>query len=206
MNITRISRRSVLTASAIAIAAASILPTSAMAAEAPAAPAATASANSFAKTTLTPSQVLSSTPWKTTSALDADGNRVALTDANVANFVGWAYFKADGTFTMYNLDNSPKMHGDWSVPADGSARTIVAKDAAGNVLFTRVTPITQLDKNTFTYRVVPNAAQPDVYFDIVHTKTNHVEPGTDAKGPGVNNGQGNANGHGNGHFNNGNAR
>ncbi|MVQ41974.1 DUF4822 domain-containing protein [Microbacterium sp. MAH-37] len=172
-----------------------------MAAEAPAAPAAA----SASWKNLTPSETLASTPWKTTSALDQDGNRVALDNAAVASFVGWAYFKADGTYTMYNLDDSPKLHGDWTVAPDGSERWINAKDAAGNVLFQRIVPITQLDKNTFTYRVFPNAADTSVYYDIVHTKTNHVEPGTDAKGPGANNGQGNANGHGNGHFNNGNA-
>ncbi|MFE1951523.1 hypothetical protein ACFW9D_13750 [Streptomyces sp. NPDC059524] len=61
----------------------------------------------------------------------------------MSNFVGWAYFDADGTYTMYNLD------------------------------------------------------------DIVHTKTNHVEPGTDGRGPGANGNQG---GNGEYHFNNGNAR
>ncbi|REJ07729.1 DUF4822 domain-containing protein [Microbacterium bovistercoris] len=171
-----------------------------MAAEAPAPAAASASWKN-----LTPSETLASTPWKTTSAVDQDGNRVALDNPAVSNFVGWAYFDADGTYTMYNLDDSPKLRGDWTVAADGSSRWINAKDANGNVLFQRTVPITELTKNVFTYRVFPNAGDTSVYYDIVHTKTNHVEPGTDAKGPGVNNGQG---GEGNGdyHFNNGNAR
>lgn len=201
-NITGISRRSALTASAIAVAVSALVPVSAMAAEAPAAPA-SASASAALKGTTTPSGVLASTPWKTTGAVDQDGNRVALDDPAVANFVGWAYFDADGTYAMYNLDDSPKMHGDWTVSPDGSERWINSQDADGNVLFERTVPITQLDKNTFTYRVVPNADDPDVYYDIVHTKTNHVEPGTDDRGPGANGNQG---GNGEYHFNNGNAR
>lgn len=195
MNITL--TRKLIAASSIALALATVAP-----ATASAAPTAAFSAPS-AKQTLTPSEALASTPWKTTSARDAQGDRVALDDPAVANFVGWAYFKADGTFTMYNLDDSPKMHGDWTVTADGSERWIAAKDANGTVLFQRVVPIVQLDKNVFTYRVFPNAADRTVYYDIVHTRTNHVEPGTDGRGPGANGNNGNGNG--GYHFNNGNA-
>jgi hypothetical protein len=130
----------------------------------------------IAKPELTPSQVLASTPWETTNAKNQNGQSVPLTDANVANFVGFAYFKPDGTFTMYNLDNSPKMHGDWSVSADGATRTIVAKDNNGNVLFTRVVKITVLTKKEFTYRIYPDANVTSVYYDIIHTPTNHQEP------------------------------
>ncbi|MEY8761401.1 DUF4822 domain-containing protein [Chryseobacterium tongliaoense] len=125
---------------------------------------------------LTPSQVLASTPWETTDSKNQNGQSVPLTDPNVANFVGFAYFKANGTFTMYNLDDSPKMHGDWSVSADGSTRTIVAKDNNGNVLFTRVVKITVLTKQEFTYRIYPDANDTSVYYDIIHTPTNHPEP------------------------------
>jgi len=189
--------RTLIAASTIALAAVAVVPTTAAAA----APSAAVSASS-AKQVLTPSETLASTPWKTTSARDAQGDRVALDDPAVSNFVGWAYFKGDGTFTMYNLDDSPKMHGDWSVAADGSSRWIAAKDANGAVLFQRVVPIVQLDKNVFTYRVFPNAADQSVYYDIVHTRTNHVEPGTDGRGPGAHGGHGT--GSGGHHFNNGN--
>jgi hypothetical protein len=195
MNITSsITRRSAIAASTVVLAALALIPTTAAAA-APA-PASAASA----RAAQTPSDVLASTPWKTTGAVDQNGNRVALDDPAVANFVGWAYFDADGTFTMYNLDDSPKMHGDWSVTPDGSSRWIAAKNDAGQVLFQRVVPITQLDKNVFTYRVYPNAADTSAFYDIVHTKTNHVEPGTDDRGPGAHGNGGN----GDYHFNSGN--
>ncbi|ASK31932.1 DUF4822 domain-containing protein [Chryseobacterium sp. T16E-39] len=124
----------------------------------------------------TPSQLLSSTPWETTNAKNQEGASVALTDTNVSNFVGFAYFKTNGTFTMFNLDNSPKMHGDWSVSADGSTRTITTKDANGNALFTRVVKIIVLTKQEFTYRIYPDANNLSVYYDIIHTPTNHPEP------------------------------
>ncbi len=125
---------------------------------------------------ITPSQVLSSTPWETTSAIDNNGNKVGLQDVNVINFVGYAYFKEDGTFTMYNLDDSPKMQGDWSVSADGQTRTIVAKNDQGETLFTRVVEITVLTFEEFTYRIYPDENNTEVYYDIVHTPTTHPEP------------------------------
>ncbi|SHL44045.1 DUF4822 domain-containing protein, partial [Chryseobacterium polytrichastri] len=66
--------------------------------------------------------------------------------------------------------------GDWSISADGKTRTLVAKNPDGTVAWTRVTEILTLNETTFTYRVVPNAANPNVYYDIVHTKVNHMEP------------------------------
>ncbi|WP_218024613.1 DUF4822 domain-containing protein [Glutamicibacter uratoxydans] len=200
MNISSVSRRVAMSTVAVAVAAGAAF----AAAPANAAPAQDGfvSTTAAAWKTMTPSQTLASTAWKTTSAVDQDGNRVALDNPAVASFVGWAYFKADGSYTMYNLDNSPKLKGDWTVNAEGTERWINAKNDAGAVLFQRVVPITELTKNVFTYRVFPNAADTSVYYDIVHTKTNHVEPGTDAKGPGAN-GQGN-NGQGGYHFNNGN--
>ncbi|MFE5339248.1 DUF4822 domain-containing protein [Isoptericola sp. NPDC056578] len=124
----------------------------------------------------TPSDVLASTAWETTGATDADGEDVALDDKNVSTFVGWAYFDADGTFTMYNLDDSPKMQGDWTVDEEGTTRHIVAKDDAGEVQFERDSDIVTLTDEEFTYRVFPEEGNADVYYDIVHTPTDHEEP------------------------------
>lgn len=132
--------------------------------------------NAQPEPTLTPSETLASTPWETTDARDNKGQKVGLTDANVSNFVGYAYFKVDGTFTMFNLDDSPKMQGDWSVSADGKTRTIVAKNNEGVTLFTRVVDITVLTTREFTYRIYPNNDDHTVYFDIIHTPTTHSEP------------------------------
>ncbi|WP_211168043.1 DUF4822 domain-containing protein [Brevibacterium sp. 'Marine'] len=100
-----------------------------------------------------PSDALASTPWETTSATDTEGNEVGVEDVDVENYVGWAYFKTDRTFTMYNLDDSPKMQGDWTVSDDGKTRTIVSKDESGNEQFTRDSEIITLTDDDFTYRV-----------------------------------------------------
>ncbi|MGQ3383337.1 DUF4822 domain-containing protein [Glutamicibacter sp. TV12E] len=126
--------------------------------------------------TMTPSEILSSTAWETTGATDAKGEAVQLSDKDVSNFVGNAYFRADGTFDMYNLDDSSKMQGDWTVTEDGKTRSIVAKDDAGKVLFTRDSDIVTLTDEEFTYRVFPDPQKSDVYFDIIHTPTDHAEP------------------------------
>ena len=170
------SRGALLTSAAFA-AALCVLPAGAAFAAAPGSEA-PATASALAATPSSPAELLASTAWETTAATDQHGTPVALDDPAVANFVGWAYYNTDGTFTMYNLDDTPKMQGDWEVSPDGTTRTLVAKDASGTVLFTRVVPITVLTTEEFTYRIVPDAAQPDVYVDIVHTPTTHPEPGT----------------------------
>ncbi|WP_243225025.1 DUF4822 domain-containing protein [Microbacterium sp. CIAB417] len=126
--------------------------------------------------TPTSSDVLASTPWETTGATDASGADVPLDDENVSMFVGWAYFDDDGTFAMYNLDDTPKMQGDWTVTPDGATRHIVAKDDAGEVLFERDSDIVTLTEDEFTYRVFPDPENTEVYFDIIHTPTEHEEP------------------------------
>lgn len=124
----------------------------------------------------TPSQVLSSTPWETTGAKDKNGNNVALTDASVAGYVGFAYFKADGKFAIYNLTDVLRSMGTWSVDAQGKTRTITALNPDGTSIFTRDVEILVLNKNEFTYRIRPNSGDPSVYYDIIHTRTSHAEP------------------------------
>lgn len=170
------SKPTLLTASVLTAVALGLVPAGgAFAAESTSAPISAVSAAAP-----TGSDVLAGTPWETTDAVDQDGNQVALTDEAVANFVGWAYYKTDGTFTMYNLDDTPKMQGDWTVTPDGTERTLVAKDADGAVLFERTVPITVLTDDEFTYRVIPDETVPDVYYDIIHTPTDHPEPGATA--------------------------
>ena len=177
------SRARLLAASTLTIAAAVMLPTDgAFAADAaPIAPLSEASAEVFAvpADTATATAALAATPWQTTSAVDQNGNPVALSDPRAANFVGNAYFKANGTYTMFNLDDSPKLKGDWEMQIiDGQlVRWINAKNDAGTVLFQRIVPIVDLDSTVFTYRVI-DATDPSQWVDIVHTPTTHAEPGT----------------------------
>ncbi len=124
----------------------------------------------------TPSQVLSSTPWETTGAKDKNGANVALTDASVAGYVGFAYFKADGNFAIYSLTDVLRSRGTWSVDAQGKTRTIAALNPDGTTIFKRDVEILVLNRNEFTYRIRPNAADPSIYYDIIHTRTAHAEP------------------------------
>ena len=119
---------------------------------------------------------LASTPWETTGAKNSSGNPVALTDPSVSGFVGYSYFKANGTFTIYGLNNVLRSQGTWSISPDGKKRTITALDANGNVLFTRTVDILTLNSSEFTYRITPDAGNPSVYYDIIHTKVDHKEP------------------------------
>ena len=124
----------------------------------------------------TPSQILSSTPWETTGAKDKNGNSVALTDASVSGYVGFAYFKTDGNFAIYNLTDVLRSRGTWSVDPQGKTRTIASLNPDGTTIFTRDVEILVLNRNEFTYRIRPNSSDPSIYYDIIHTKTSHAEP------------------------------
>lgn len=121
------------------------------------------------------SKILSSTAWETTGAKDAQGKEVPLTDAKVKAFVGYAYFHEDQTFTMYNLDDSPKLTGEWTISPDGKTRTITGS-APDGTSFTRDVEIKKLNDDEFTYRIYPDSSKKDVYFDIAHTPTDHPAP------------------------------
>ncbi|WP_221626657.1 DUF4822 domain-containing protein, partial [Elizabethkingia meningoseptica] len=116
------------------------------------------------------------TPWETTGAKDKNGNSVALTDASVAGYVGFAYFKADGNFAIYGLNDVLRSRGTWSVDPQGKTRTIASLNPDGTVIFTRDVEILVLNRNEFTYRIRPNSADPSIYYDIIHTRTTHAEP------------------------------
>ncbi|AGW42092.1 lipoprotein LpqB [Leifsonia xyli subsp. cynodontis DSM 46306] len=136
------TRSALLSTSLVAAAALAVLPVgSAFAASS--ATAAHAAASIAPASANTPSSaeaataLLASTAWETTAARDQDGNAMALTDPAVANFVGWAYYDAAGTFRIYSLEDAPRSQGEWSLATgpEGLTRTLVAKNAAGDVLF-----------------------------------------------------------------------
>ncbi|MDP9959170.1 DUF4822 domain-containing protein [Chryseobacterium lathyri] len=119
---------------------------------------------------------LASTAWETTDALDNTGAHVDLNNPAVNGFVGYAYFRAGGQYAIYGLNDVLRNQGDWSISPDGKTRTLVARNPDGTIAWTRVTEILELNSNIFTYRVIPNATNPSVYYDIVHSKVDHKEP------------------------------
>ena len=125
---------------------------------------------------LTPSQTLASTPWKTTEAKDRNGNNVDLNDPRVNGFVGWAYFRANGSFAIYGLNDVLRSVGTWTVDAQGKTRNIKVLNPDGRVLVDRDVEILELNKDIFTYRIHSDSSDPANYYDIIHTRTSHVEP------------------------------
>nr|WP_295921671.1 DUF4822 domain-containing protein [uncultured Dyadobacter sp.] len=90
----------------------------------------------------TPAEVLSSIKWKTTFVRDSVGKDV--TSLNLG-FVGLSEFRPDGTFTITELNGSPKSNGNWALTPDYKKRILVAPT------FTRVTDIVALTPTLFTY-------------------------------------------------------
>ncbi|WP_407481757.1 DUF4822 domain-containing protein [Elizabethkingia meningoseptica] len=125
---------------------------------------------------LTPSQILASTPWETTGAKDRNGNNVDLNDPRVNGFVGWAYFRADGNFAIYGLNDVLRSLGTWTVDPQGKTRNIKVLNPDGRVLVDRDVEILELNKNIFTYRIHSDSSDPANYYDIIHTRTSHTEP------------------------------
>lgn len=123
-------------------------------------------------------KILSGTAWQTTGAKDVHRLDMPLSDEEVKSYVGYAYFLEDGTFAMYNLDDSPRLNGDWAVSADGKKWIMVAKGPNGKTMFTRGVDIVTLSPQTFTYRIFPDQNDRSVYYDIIQTPTNHPEPGS----------------------------
>ncbi|MCJ7932604.1 MAG: DUF4822 domain-containing protein [Chryseobacterium sp.] len=121
-------------------------------------------------------RILASTAWETTEALDNTGEHVDLNDPKVNGFVGYAYFRADGKYAIYGLNDIVKNQGDWSISPDGKTRTLVARNPDGTIAWTRIVDILELNDGKFTYRIIPDAANPAVYYDIVHKPVDHLEP------------------------------
>jgi hypothetical protein len=121
-------------------------------------------------------RTLASTAWETTDALDKNGNHVNLNDASVNGFVGYAYFRAGGQYAIYGLNDVLRNQGDWSISPDGKTRTLIARNPDGSIMFQRDVEILELNDQKFTYRITPNAANPSVFYDIVHEPVDHLEP------------------------------
>lgn len=106
--------------------------------------------------------------WVTTDSIDNKGRNIAAKDKRVMNFYGLAEYKKDGTFVMFTPEGQQKLAGDWSFSPDGSIRTLVAKDADGNILFSRNVENITVKPNEYTYRIYPTASNKKQYIDIVH--------------------------------------
>ena len=113
-------------------------------------------------------QIMIGKVWATTDAVDQKGASVPADDEKVAAFFGIAEYFPDHTFKMTTLDGQPKMHGLWSMSADGKTRKLTVQDDSGNTRFTREVENVKVDKGEYTYRIYPNEGNKAEHIDIVH--------------------------------------
>ena len=106
--------------------------------------------------------------WMTTDAVDHKGASVPAADEKVAAFFGIAEYFPDHTFKMTTLDGKPKMHGLWSMSADGKTRKLTVQDDSGKTRFTREVENVKVNDGEYTYRIYPNDGNKAEHIDIIH--------------------------------------
>lgn len=97
----------------------------------------------------TPSEILASVTWKSTTVKDQTGKDV--TAAN-GGYVGLAKYNLNGDFEIRAFDGTLRSSGQWALTADGKKRMLIGTTAAG-AQFSRVVDILVLSKEVFTYRI-----------------------------------------------------
>lgn len=113
-------------------------------------------------------QVMVGKVWATTDAVDQKGVSVPAADERVAAFFGKAEYFPNHTFKMTTLDGKPKMHGLWSISADGKTRQLLVQDDSGKARFTREVENVKVDDGEYTYRIYPNKDNKAEHITIVH--------------------------------------
>ena len=113
-------------------------------------------------------QILVGKVWVTTDAIDQKGASVPATDEKVAAFFGKAEYFPDHTFKIASLDGKPRMHGLWSISADGKTRKLTVQDDSGKTRFTREVENVKVNDGEYTYRIYPNGENKAEHIDIVH--------------------------------------
>lgn len=113
-------------------------------------------------------QIMVGKVWVTTDAVDQKGASMPATDENVAAFFGKAEYFPDHTFKITSLDGKPRMHGLWSISADGKTRTLTVQDDSGKTRFTREVENVNVNDGEYTYRFTRTAENEAEHIDIIH--------------------------------------
>lgn len=129
----------------------------------------------------TGSQYLSDKNWITTKVINELGVDVTTTDPAAMNYVGYAYYRTDGTFRIVSLEDAPKMFGLWKLTDNDTKRVLDVYKSDNTIAYTRAVDITELNGSIFTYKIVPNAADISKYYIVEHKPTDHKEPLTPAQ-------------------------
>lgn len=127
----------------------------------------------------TGTEILSSSAWLTSAVVDQNNANIDLGTAPGLNFVGYAYYKTDGTFRIVNLEDQPRIAGKWELIDNDTKRrlTIIRNDTT----VVAEVDIVTLNNNLFTYRAIPDRSNPSSFFNVKHIPTNHREPSTPAE-------------------------
>lgn len=130
---------------------------------------------------LSKSEILSKYVWNTTMVVDQNNNNLDLATAPAANYVGYAYYKTDGTFRIVDHQDRPRIFGTWKLTDNDTKRSLTVFRTDNTVAFERSVDLLKLTRNEFTYRIAPNAEAPSMFFDVKHAPVNHSEPNTPAE-------------------------
>ncbi|MGG5577246.1 DUF4822 domain-containing protein [Myroides sp. C15-4] len=120
--------------------------------------------------------------WKTTEVRDNQKKKLDLGVQPAKTYAGFAYYRPDGTFRIIDFNDRPKMFGRWKLTDGETKRLLTVYNNDNTIAYARTIDFLALNNSLFTYRVVPNASQPAVYYDVDHQPvTNHPEPLTPAQ-------------------------
>lgn len=126
--------------------------------------------------------ILAKHVWKTTEVRDNQKKKLDLAVKPAETYAGFAYYRPDGTFRIVDFNDQPKMFGTWKLTDGETKRQLTVYNNDNSIVYTRAVDLLVLNNNLFTYRIVPNANQPTVYYDVDHRPvTNHPEPLTPAQ-------------------------
>jgi len=131
------------------------------------------------KESRTGTEILSSTAWVTSAVIDQNNVNIDRGTVPGANYVGYAYYKTDGTFRIVSLQDQPRIAGKWELIDNDTKRrlTIIRNDTT----VVAEVDIVTLKNNLFTYRAIPDRSNPTSFFNVEHIPTNHKEPSTPAE-------------------------
>ncbi len=137
--------------------------------------------SSIPKAKETGSEVLSKHVWITTEVKDNNGKKLDLTTMPAAMYVGYAYYKPDGTFRIVDLKDQPKMYGEWTLSDNDTKRNLVVYKSDNSVAYKRTVDLLALNNNVFTYQIA-DGNNASILYDVEHKPvTNHPEPKTPAE-------------------------
>lgn len=129
----------------------------------------------------TGSEILSKHVWQTTEVKDNNGKKLDLNTMPAAMYVGYAYYKTDGTFRIVDLKDQPKMYGEWALSDNDTKRNLVVYKTDNSVAYKRTVDLVALNNSVFTYQIA-DGTNASVIYDVEHKSvTNHAEPKTPAE-------------------------